>query len=68
MDLFETCVLVVNIMKMCMWVFGGARVDFDRIMTFELSQSRQFLVGYVDCVINSSNSFYGFSADILCLY
>ena len=29
MDLFETCVLVVNIMKMCMWVFGGARVDFD---------------------------------------
>ena len=34
MDLFEPCIPVVDILKMCMCVFGGARINFDRITAF----------------------------------
>ena len=27
----KLCILVVDILKMCMWVFDGARINFDRI-------------------------------------
>ena len=27
----KPCIPVVDILKMCMWVFGGARINFDRI-------------------------------------
>ena len=31
---FKPCILVVDIMKMCIWGFGGARTNFDRITAF----------------------------------
>ena len=34
MDLFETLHFAVDILKMCMWGFGGARINFDRITAF----------------------------------
>ena len=30
----KPCILVVNILKMCMWVFDGARINSDKIMAF----------------------------------
>ena len=30
----KPCIPVVDILKMCMWVFGGARIYFDRITAF----------------------------------
>ena len=30
----KPCIPVVDILKMCMWVFGGARINFDRIAAF----------------------------------
>ena len=30
----KLCILVVDIMKMCMWIIDGARLNFDRIMAF----------------------------------
>ena len=30
----KPCILIVNIMKMCMWVFDGARITFDIITAF----------------------------------
>ena len=30
----KPCLLVVDILNMCMWVFDGARINFDRITTF----------------------------------
>ena len=33
-DHFEPCIPVVNILKMCMWLFNGARFNFDRITAF----------------------------------
>ena len=30
----KPCILVVDIMKMCMWIFDGARLNFDRITSF----------------------------------
>ena len=30
----KLCIPVVDILKMCMWVFGGARINFDRITAF----------------------------------
>ena len=30
----KPCIPVVDILKMCMWVFGGARNNFDRITAF----------------------------------
>ena len=30
----KPCIPVVNILKMCMWVFGGARINFDRNTAF----------------------------------
>ena len=27
-------IFVLDILKMCMWVFGGARINFDRITAF----------------------------------
>ena len=30
----KPCIPVVDILKMCMWVFGGARINFDRITAF----------------------------------
>ena len=30
----KPCISVVDILKMCMWVFGGARINFDRITAF----------------------------------
>ena len=31
----KPCLPVVDILKMCMWVFGGARIDDDRITAFQ---------------------------------
>ena len=33
-DLLEPCKFVVDIMKICMWVSDGARINFDRITAF----------------------------------
>ena len=52
----KPCILVVDIMKTFMWVFDGARVNFDRITAFELSNFRICIVGYCVCKINSSYS------------
>ena len=30
----KPCISVVDILKMCMWVFGGARINFDKITAF----------------------------------
>ena len=30
----KPCILVVHVMKMCMWDFDGARINFKRITTF----------------------------------
>ena len=30
----KPCLPVVVILKMCMWVFGGARINFDRITAY----------------------------------
>ena len=30
----KLCILVVDLLKMCMWVFDGAKVNFDRITAF----------------------------------
>ena len=30
----KPCISVVDILKMCIWVFGGARINFDRITAF----------------------------------
>ena len=27
----KPCILVVDILKMCTWLFGGARINFDRM-------------------------------------
>ena len=32
--ILKSCIHIVDILKMCMWVFGGARVNFDRIIAF----------------------------------
>ena len=32
--ILKPCISVVDILKMCMWVFGGARINFDRITAF----------------------------------
>ena len=50
-------VLIVDIM--CMWVFDGAEINFDRIMAFRtLVILGNFCIeGYGVCVINSSYSF-----------
>ena len=37
----KPCIPVVDILKFCMWVFGGARINCDRITAFELSHFRQ---------------------------
>ena len=31
----KPCIAVADILKMCMWVFGGATINFDRITTFQ---------------------------------
>ena len=30
----KSCIFVVDVLNMCMWVFGEARINFDRITTF----------------------------------
>ena len=30
----KPCIPVVDMLKMCVWVFGGARINFDRITAF----------------------------------
>ena len=42
MDHFEPCVLVVDILKMCIWVFDGTRIYFDRKCPFQLRHLWQF--------------------------
>ena len=32
--ILKPCILVVDILKMCMWLFDGARINFDRITAF----------------------------------
>ena len=34
MGLLKPCLLFVDIMKMCMWSFGGDKINFDKIMAF----------------------------------
>ena len=38
----KPCILVVDILKMCIWLFDGARINFDRNTPFELSHLRHF--------------------------
>ena len=52
----KPCIPVVDILKMCMWVFGGARINFDRITALVIL-GNFCIVGYGVCVINSSYSF-----------
>ena len=34
----KLCILMVDMLEMCMWVFGEARINFDRILAcFRLS-------------------------------
>ena len=40
------CRHIVDILKMCMWVFDGARIDFDRITAF---QTYLILAGFLYC-------------------
>ena len=67
----KPCIPVVDILKICMWVFDGARINFDRIAAYrnQSFQATSCIVGYV---INSSYSFqwiilkpYVFVVDIL---
>ena len=37
MGLLKPCILFVDIMKMCMWSFGGDKIIFDRITAFKHS-------------------------------
>ena len=30
----KPCIIIVDILKMCMWIFGGARINFDRFTAF----------------------------------
>ena len=32
--IMKLCILVVDILKMCMWVFDRTRINFDRITVF----------------------------------
>ena len=51
----KLCILVMGILKMCMWVFDGSRINFDRITAFQTYLWQLFCtVGYEMCVINSS--------------
>ena len=45
----KPCILVVDILKLCIWVFNGAKINFDRITAFR--------TWYGVCVINSSYNF-----------
>ena len=31
---YEPCILFVDVIKMCMWSFGGDKIIFDRITAF----------------------------------
>ena len=48
--------LDVDIMKICMWVFDIARINFERVIAFQL-QAIFCTVGYGVFVINLSYSF-----------
>ena len=37
MGLLKPCILVVDIMKMCMWSFGRNKISFERITAFKLT-------------------------------
>ena len=45
-------ILVVDIMKMCMWVFDDPRINFQRVTAFELSHFRQVLYCWVWSLCN----------------
>ena len=55
----KPCILIVDIMKMCMWIFDGARINFHRVTAFRTWSFYAIfsIVGYEVCVINSSYSF-----------
>ena len=59
MDVLEFCRYIVDILKMCMWVFDGYRINYDRLMAFQtkIIFGSCFTVGYGVCVINFSYSF-----------
>ena len=47
-------------MKMCMWSFGGDKINFDRISAFKLSIFWQLLHYGVGTLLKSTSStFYG---------
>ena len=61
MDYYETTYYILNvvILKMCTWVFDGARINFDR---FTASKRSHFLAAYSHCrvwslLINYFNNF-----------
>ena len=58
MDL-KLCSYIVDILKICIWDFDRARINFVRIRPFELRHFGQLfcIIGYGVSVINSSYSF-----------
>ena len=65
MDYYETTYYILNvvILKMCTWVFDGARINFDR---FTASKRSHFLAAYSHCRVWSLliNSFLQFSVGV----
>ena len=49
MDLLELCIPVVNIMKMCMWIFDGPIINFERITAFRTYELSHFLAAFLHC-------------------
>ena len=59
MGLLKHCILFVDIMKMCMWSFGGNEINFDRITAFKLTNFlAAFTVWGRHFVKSTSSTFY----------
>ena len=53
MGLLKPCILFVDIMQMCMWSFGGDKINFDRITALNLLIFGSFyIMGLALCEIN----------------
>ena len=61
---FRHCALVLDILEMCIWIFGEDKISFNMCMAFLvlaiLEEALHFR--YVICVIKSSHNF---SVDVL---
>ena len=53
--ILKPCILVVDILTKCLWIFYEARTNLTELQHIELSHlSKICIVGYGVCVINSS--------------